>query len=165
MAQVDPITLATIWHFLQRVCREMRDTMERTAASVLATSLHDLGYGIWDAQGRVVAIPEGFPCRLISSTFPIKAVLKRFSGEIYPGDVFMTNVLEAGGVHLPDWVFVRPIFYKNELVFFTCMGTHVPDNGGAQPGTYYLACRFYCRGSPYSTSESGGKRSNEGGRT
>ena len=51
MAQIDPITVATIWHYLQRVCREMRYTMERTAANVLATSLHDLAYGIWDAQG------------------------------------------------------------------------------------------------------------------
>ncbi len=138
--QTDLITVTTTWHFLQRVCKEMRQTMERTATNALATSLHDLAYGIWDAEGRVVAIPEGFPCRLISSTFPIKAVIKRFSGKIYPGDVFLTNhPFKAGAVHLPDWVFIRPIFYKDELVFFSCMGTHVPDNGGAQAGSYFLA--------------------------
>ena len=144
----DPITVATTWHFLQRVCREMRDTMERTATNVLATSLHDLAYGIWDAQGRAIAIPEGFPCRLISSSFPIRAVLKQFQGQIYPGDVFLTNhPFKAGAVHLPDWVFIRPIFYKDELVFFTCMGTHVPDNGGAQAWCLFPSLRFYCRGS------------------
>ncbi|MFC1846413.1 hydantoinase B/oxoprolinase family protein, partial [Chloroflexota bacterium] len=52
----------------------------------------------------------------------------------------------AGAVHLPDWVFIRPIFYKNELVFFTCMGTHVPDNGGAQAGAYYLAADSIAEG-------------------
>ncbi|HLA80507.1 MAG TPA: hydantoinase B/oxoprolinase family protein, partial [Thermoleophilia bacterium] len=31
------------------------------------------------------------------------------------------------------------IFFEDELVFFSCMGTHVPDNGGARPGTYFLA--------------------------
>lgn len=72
MVKTDPITVATTWHFLQRVCREMRDTTERTATNVLATALH-----------------------------------------------------------LPDWVFIRPIFYKGELVFSTCMGIHVPGNGGA----------------------------------
>jgi N-methylhydantoinase B len=137
---IDPITVATIWHYLQRVCREMRETMERTATNVLTTSLHDLAYGIWDAKSRVIAIPEGFPCRLISSTFPIKAVLKKFGEQIYPGDVFLTNhPFLAGAVHLPDWVFIRPIFYQDELVFFSCMGTHVPDNGGAQAGTQFLA--------------------------
>jgi N-methylhydantoinase B len=140
VSQTDSITVATIWHYLQRTCRDMRYTMERTASNVLATSLHDLAYGIWDAKARVIAIPEGFPCRLISSTFPIKAVLKKFTKQIYNGDVFLTNhPFLAGAVHLPDWVFIRPIFYKDELLFFTCMGTHVPDTGGARAGTHFLA--------------------------
>jgi N-methylhydantoinase B len=118
----------------------MRQHIERTATNVLACTLHDLAYGIWDAKGQAIAIPEGFPCRLVSSTFQIKAVQKRFEGRIFPGDVFLTNdPFQAGAVHLPDWVFVRPIFYEDELVFFTCMGTHVPDDGGAFPGAYFLA--------------------------
>lgn len=138
--KVDPITVATTWHFLQRVCREMRDTVERTATNVLITTLHDMAYGIWDAQGQAIAIPEGFPCRLISSSFPIRAVIKQFHGQIYPGDVYLTNhPFKAGAVHLPDWVFIRPIFYKNELVFFNCMGAHMPDSGGARPGAFFLA--------------------------
>jgi N-methylhydantoinase B/oxoprolinase/acetone carboxylase alpha subunit len=56
-----------------------------------------------------------------------------------PGDVFLTNYPLDGAVHLPDWLFVRPIFYKGELVFFTCMGTHVADSGGAQAGSHFLA--------------------------
>ena len=60
---VDPITIATTWHYLQRICREMRDTVERTATNVLITTLHDMAYGVWDASGRAIAIPEGFPCR------------------------------------------------------------------------------------------------------
>ncbi len=140
MTQFDPITVATTWHALQRICKEMRQTIERTATNVLATTLHDLAYGIWDAEGRAIAIPEGFPCRLLSSAFQIKAVRRQFGDRIYPGDVFLTNhPFDAGAVHLPDWVFVRPIFYGEELVLFTCMGTHVPDNGGAMPGAYFLA--------------------------
>jgi len=140
MKKVDPITLATTWHYMQRVCREMREVTERTATNTLIVTLHDLAYGIWDSQARVIAIPEGFPCRLISSTYPIRAVARLFENQIYPGDVFLTNhPFKAGAVHLPDWVFVRPVFYKNELVFYTCMGTHVPDNGGAQAGTHFLA--------------------------
>jgi len=140
MVQTDPITIATTWHALQRICREMRQHIERTATNVLACTLHDLAYGIWDKDARAIAIPEGFPCRLLSSTFQIKAVQERFKGKIYPGDVFLTNhPFDAGAVHLSDWVFVRPIFFNDELVFWTAMGTHVPDNGGALPGAYYLA--------------------------
>lgn len=140
MTQTDPITIATTWHAMQRICKEMRTTIERTATNVLAVTLHDLAYGIWDADGQAIAIPEGFPCRLLSSAFQIKAVKKQFGDRIHPGDVFLTNhPFDAGAVHLPDWVIVRPIFYQNELVLFTCLGTHVPDSGGAMPGAYFLA--------------------------
>ena len=61
--KIDPITIATIWHYIQRVCREMRYTAERTATNVLVVTLHDMAYGIWDADGRIIAIPEGFPPR------------------------------------------------------------------------------------------------------
>jgi N-methylhydantoinase B len=139
MGQIDPITVATTWHYIQRVCREMRESTERTATNVLVVTLHDMAYGIWDAEGRVIAIPEGFPPRLISSTFPIRRIKEKFAGRIYPGDEFLTNYPMDGAVHLPDWVFIRPIFYKNKLVFFTCMGTHVADSGGARAGTHFLA--------------------------
>ena len=138
-AQPDPITTATIWHYIQRVCREMRYTAERTATNVLVVTLHDMAYGIWDAEGRAIAIPEGFPPRLISSSFPIRRVKEKFAGKIKPGDVYLTNSPKDGAIHLPDWTFIRPIFYKDELLFFTCMGTHVADSGGARPGSHFLA--------------------------
>ena len=40
--KTDPITIATIWHYIQRVCREMRYTAERTATNVLVVTLHDI---------------------------------------------------------------------------------------------------------------------------
>jgi N-methylhydantoinase B len=137
--KIDPITIATIWHYIQRVCREMRYTVERTATNVLVVTLHDMAYGIWDAEGRVIAIPEGFPPRLISSTFPVRRVREKFAGRIKPGDTYLTNYPLDGAIHLPDWVFVRPVFYQDELLFFTCMGTHVADSGGAQAGSHFLA--------------------------
>jgi N-methylhydantoinase B len=105
-----------------------------------------MAYGIWDAEGRAIAIPEGFPPRLISSVFPIRSTKKKFEGQIYPGDVFLTNSPREGAVHLADWVFIRPIFYEKELVFWTCMGTHVADSGGAQPGTHFLAIDHIAEG-------------------
>jgi len=138
-AKIDPITLATTWHYMQRVCREMRETCERTATNVLVVTLHDLAYGIWDADGRAVAIPEGFPSRLITSRYPILRIKEKFAGDIHEGDEFLTNLPRDGAAHLPDWVFIRPIFYQDELVFFTCMGTHVADCGGALPGSHFLA--------------------------
>jgi len=139
MHAADPITISTTWHYMQRICREMRETAERTASNVLIATLHDLAYGLWDKHGRAVAIPEGFPPRLISSGRVVERLIQKFGNDIHPGDEFLTNYPQDGAVHLPDWAVVRPIFYKGELVFFACMGSHVPDNGGARPGTLFLA--------------------------
>ena len=47
--KIDPVTISTIWHTLQRVCHEMRDVIERTAQSYLIAQMHDISVGIWDA--------------------------------------------------------------------------------------------------------------------
>ena len=102
MAQVDPITLSTVWHFMNRVCREMREFMFRTSPNFLTAKLHDVSVGIWDAQGRAVAIPEGLPGQFIAGGFGIKLILEQFKGRIYPGDVFLTNdPYHGGALHLP----------------------------------------------------------------
>jgi N-methylhydantoinase B len=137
--QLDLVTLATTWHFIQRVCREMRETAERTSTNVLVVTLHDIAYGVFDADARPIAIPEGFPNRLISCAFTVKRLKEKFAGRMHPGDVFLTNHPLDGASHLPDWVFCHPVFYKGELVFFTCLGTHVVDTGGAQAGSHFLA--------------------------
>jgi len=56
---VDPLTLSTVWHSLQRICREMRRLIERTSQSYLISELKDISVGIWDGEGNTVAIPVG----------------------------------------------------------------------------------------------------------
>ena len=56
---IDPITLSTVWHAFQSAGREMRHVIDRTAQNYLIAQLHDMAAGIWDAQGRTIAVPEG----------------------------------------------------------------------------------------------------------
>ena len=91
MAQIDPVTLSTVWHYLQRVCVEMRDTIFRTTANFLIAQLHDISEGIFDAQRRIIAVPEGFAGRMMSAAFVVKEIKAQLSGQIHPGDVFLTN--------------------------------------------------------------------------
>ncbi len=138
MTQVNPITLSTIWHFMNRTCREMREFMFLTSPNFLTAKLHDVSVGIWDTQGRPIAIPEGLPGQFISGGFGIKLILDQFKGNIYPGDVFLTNdPYHGGALHLPDWGFIRPIFYKDELLLMTLARSHQIDTGGAYPGGYF----------------------------
>ncbi len=139
MSGPDPITVATVWHSFQTICREMRHMMTRTAQSFLMSQLKDLSVGVWKADGSTVAMPEGLLDQFLGTRFAIDHIRTTFGDDLAPGDVILTNDPYHGGhaPHLPDWGFIRPIFRDGELVFFTLVRGHVMDTGGSFPGGYF----------------------------
>jgi N-methylhydantoinase B len=133
---IDPTTVATIWHSMQTICKEMRHMVKRTAQNYLIGQLQDMSVGIWGADGTTIAVPVGLPVQFLGTTFAVQDLVKMFGGNINPGDVFLTNDPYHGGhnCHLPDWGYIRPIFYKGELLFFTLCRGHQMDTGGSFPG-------------------------------
>ncbi|MFQ5656313.1 MAG: hydantoinase B/oxoprolinase family protein [Candidatus Methylomirabilales bacterium] len=135
---VDPTTLATVWHHLQTTCREMRHLLERTCQNYLIGQLRDVSVGLWGADGQMLAAPLGMPNQFMGTGLALQAVYKRFGDDIHPGDVILTNdPYGAHCPHLPDWGFIRPIFYGDELLFFTMVRGHQEDTGGSYPGGYF----------------------------
>jgi N-methylhydantoinase B len=136
--RVDPMTLSTVWHSLQSICKEMRHVIDRTAQNYLIAQLHDVSIGIWDGQGRTVAIPIGLSVQYLGGKLSVEYVLNKFKGNLNPGDVILVNDPYKGYCcHLPDWGFYRPIFYHGELLFFTMVRAHQMDTGGSYPGGYF----------------------------
>lgn len=160
---LDSVTITTVWSYFWRVCREMRETVERTATNVLIVTLHDLAYTIYDAEGNALAVPEGIPHRLLSPKLGVKHIREKFGDDIHPGDVFLANTPDDGAAHLPDWVYIRPVFCDGELTFFAVMGVHVADNGGAQPGSNFMSFDNISEGFniPLSRIVKGGEWNNE----
>ena len=136
---IDPTTVATIWHSMQTICKEMRHIVKRTAQNYLIGQLQDMSVGIWGADGATIAVPVGLPVQFLGTTFAVQDLVKKFAGDINPGDVFLTNDPYHGGhnCHLPDWGYIRPIFYKGELMFFVLCRGHQMDTGGSFPGGYF----------------------------
>ena len=141
MAEVrtDPVTVATVWHYLQTTAREMRHIIDRTAQNYLIGQLHDVSVGIWTAKGETVAVPVGLPVQFLGSAFAVQSIIEKFGDDLEPGDVILTNDPYHGGhnCHLPDWGFFRPIFHRGELLFWTLSRAHQQDTGGAFPGGYF----------------------------
>ncbi len=137
-AEIDPLTLSTIWHSLQRICREMRRVIERTSQSFLISQLKDISVGIWDGEGNTIAIPVGLPIQFVGAKFSVRYILNEYRGNVYPGDVFLANDPYKGySCHPPDWGFFKPIFHKNKPAFWTLARAHVEDTGAAFPGAYF----------------------------
>ena len=53
---IDPTTVATIWHSMQTICKEMRHMVKRTAQNYLIGQLQDMSVGIWGADGTTIAV-------------------------------------------------------------------------------------------------------------
>jgi len=138
-ANVDATTIATVWHGMQTICKEMRYIVDRTAQNYLIAQLHDVSVGIWGADGSTIAVPVGLPVQFLGTQFAVQDLVKKFGDDIKPGDLFLTNDPYHGGhnCHLPDWGFFRPIFYEDELLFFTLCRAHQQDTGGSFPGGYF----------------------------
>ena len=136
---IDETTLSTVWYDMQQTCYDMRYLVERTAQNYLMGVLHDLSTGIWDATGRTVAVPVGIAVHFLAGSFAVKSIASKFKNNLRPGDVILANDPYHGGFncHLPDWGFYRPIFYKDELVFWSLTRGHQQDTGGAYPGGYF----------------------------
>ena len=117
----------------------MRNMMTRTSQSYLMATLKDLSVGVWLADGSTVAVPEGLPGQFLGTSFAIEAIREKFKDDLHPGDVILTNDPYHGGhnSHLPDWGFIRPIFFNGELLFFTMVRGHMQDTGGSFPGGYF----------------------------
>jgi N-methylhydantoinase B len=138
MDEIDPITLATVWHSFQTLVREMRHMITRTSQSYLMSQLKDVSVGIWLADGSTVAMPQGLLCQFMGTKYAIQAIKEQFGDDLQAGDVILTNDPYRGmNVHLPDWGFIRPIFYDGELLFFTLVRGHMMDTGGSFPGGYF----------------------------
>src|SRR5205814_1729891 len=66
-----------------------------------------------------------------------KEFLKRVPpSQLRDGDVWLLNLPEVGGNHLPDVKAIRPIFTKGRLLAFAINLAHCADIGGAVPGSY-----------------------------
>jgi N-methylhydantoinase B len=137
-AAIDPLTLATVWHSLQRICREMRHVIERTSQSYLISQLKDISVGIWDGEGKTIAIPVGLAIQFVGAKYSVRYILEEYRGKVHEGDVFLANDPYHGySCHAPDWGFFRPIFYQGKPVFWTLARAHVEDTGAAYPGAYF----------------------------
>src|SRR5262249_45162073 len=88
---VDPGTISTIWHARQRTRREMRHLLYRTGQSPAITQSKDVSTGIWDAVGMTLAIPAGITPHFLGGKYSVEYVNQEYAGEIYPGDVFLSN--------------------------------------------------------------------------
>lgn len=136
MAEIDPITLAVIQGVLESTQREMTLTIEKTSRSSVFNIARDYSNALFDGGGEMVLQGQDIPIHLGSLMPALRSVAGYFADDIHPGDVFYHNDPAWSGSHIVDCCMYKPVFYRDELVFWTVSKGHVTDIGGPVPAGY-----------------------------
>jgi N-methylhydantoinase B len=134
-ASIDPISLEILWQRLISIMDEVDQIIVRTTFSTILRESRDFACILTDAHGSSL-------CQSVLSTANFAAVCPRTAKVLLhhfpvetlaPGDVLATNDPWLGTGHLPDYILLTPVFWKNRVV--ACIGTvsHMSDVGG-HPG-------------------------------
>jgi N-methylhydantoinase B len=136
---IDSLTLAVVEARLNAMNQELGTRLFRQCFSVPTSHIRDVGTVLFDRDERTLSIGNFMPVHTGGSHVSLKGMLDYIGREnIRPDDFIIGNdpfIVKFG--HLADWSFLRPIFYKGELVFYHFCRTHQYDSGGAFPGCYF----------------------------
>lgn len=137
--KLDPTVLSLVYERLNAANLELGTRLFRQAFSVPTAHIRDLGCVIFDSSERVISIGNFMPVHTAGSQVSLKAMLDYIGREnINPDDLIVANhpfIVRFG--HLADWSFLRPVFWKDKLVFYQFVRTHQYDSGGSYPGCYF----------------------------
>jgi N-methylhydantoinase B len=140
--RIDSITAEVIAHRLRSSSDEMMATLVKTSYSPNIKERRDCSTGIFDAQGRLLALTAIAPLHLSSLIGTIGSVMQRFPIDTMgPEDAYVVNdPYSGGGSHLPDITMVAPVFSEGRAVAFVANIAHHSDVGGKVPGSESSDC-------------------------
>jgi len=133
--QVDPITLDVIQNALGSIADELALVIMRSAYSNIVRDSMDYSTAVCDHDGRTVAQGLTTPVHLGSFPDAMRHLVEQFGTDMAPGDIFLFNdPYGAGGMHLPDFYIIKPVFVDGQVEGYIATLAHQCDVGGIAPG-------------------------------
>ncbi len=131
----DPILLAVIANRMDSICREMMNTLLRSARSAVINQARDFSCSLVTGDNELLASAEGLPVHVIGSEFLAEAMTD-LHDDLAEGDAFLHNDPYLGNTHSADHAILVPVFVDGEHVFTAVAKAHQADCGNALPTTY-----------------------------
>lgn len=153
-----PILMRVIGGALNSAAKEMASVLFRMSYSSIIRESEDLGAGLFDKDGNVLAESDSTPMFMGSMPKIVKGVISVLGDDIHEGDVILHNDPYLGATHSPDVAIIEPIFHEGQLVGFAGASGQLIDNGGAfsglmvdiqdiqSEGTIFRAVKVYEKG-------------------
>ena len=144
-----PIMQRVIGGAFTAIAQEMAGVLYRMSYSSIIRESEDLGAGVFDRDGLMLAESESTPMFMGAMPRIVQNVIKLLDGDIHEGDIIFHNDPYHGATHSPDCAIVMPIYHREELVGFAGASAHLLDIGGAYPGLNIDAVDIYAEGNIY----------------
>ena len=132
MTKLSPIAYQVMWNRLISVVEEQAQALIRTAFSTSVREAGDLSAGVYDLQGNMLAqAVTGTPGHVNSMADAVAHFIRRIGhGNMFEGDVYITNDPWEGTGHLHDITVITPSFSNGKHIGFFGCTAHVVDIGG-----------------------------------
>ncbi len=144
-----PIMMRVIGGAFTQIAQEMAGVLYRMSYSSIIRESEDLGAGVFDKDGNMLAESESTPMFMGAMPKIVQNVIKLLGDDIYDGDIIFHNDPYYGATHSPDCAIILPIFHDGELIGFSGASAHLLDIGGAYPGLNINAVDIYAEGNIY----------------
>ena len=136
----DPLLLAILSNRMERIVREMSNTLLRSGRSAVLNTARDFSCSLITSENELLASAEGLPVHVIGTEF-----LARAMTELHPdfaeGDAYLHNDPYLGNTHPADHAILVPVFFEGAHIFTACAKAHQADCGNALPTTYMPGAR------------------------
>ena len=137
MKPLDNMTLNLVDNYMVNTCREMGLAMKRTAYSPIFNEGMDFSCVMFDRHGALVSQADFVPSMVGSIIFAAGWTIQELGIDYFkPGDVVVHNDPYRGGCHIPEHMFIMPVFYEGELAGFVANYAHITEIGGMAIGGF-----------------------------
>lgn len=133
-ALATPILTRVIGGAFLSIAQEMASVLFRMAYSSIIRESEDLGAGIFDPAGNVLAESDSTPMFMGAMPKIVRGAMSLLGDDLHDGDIILHNDPYLGATHSPDVAVIMPIFLSGELVGFAGASGQLLDIGGAFPG-------------------------------
>ncbi|MDH3232592.1 MAG: hydantoinase B/oxoprolinase family protein [Alphaproteobacteria bacterium] len=135
---MDLITFEVMRNAFVAACYEASSTIERIAYHPVIGMGRDRSNAILTADARLVAHGHTDAAAHYASFEPsVTELMKDIPKDtMVPGETYIFSDPYRTGSHVNDVRMIRPIFFEDEIVAFSCTVVHWADMGGPMPGTF-----------------------------
>ena len=134
--ELDPIQYEIFRHRLFNILEEGRIAVGMVSGSPVVVEGGETMCSFYDPKGVPILTAAGVLLHCLGAMGFVLKAIEWYEDDpgILEGDQFIFNDPYIGGLHLPDQIVIKPIFFEGVRIGWTGTFMHTAETGGIEPG-------------------------------